>query len=844
MREFRFGDRGEEERGKLEDLARVFVDQRDEAVKHKESLELEREWAEDMAFYEGVETPGGGTALNPARSKPMMEAYPPGEDDDDTAAAGSEVFMNVTGPYTDSAAGRIIDLVIPGDDRAWEIEPTPVPDLEEVAKGRIPTYIERAIEEEIAAEAQAQAQAAQMAQGGNGGGMMDPGAVDAGAAAAPTPEQVEQIRESARLTIIEDAEQALQRTRAAAQRITKQIEDHLVECKWSTEVRTIVDDTMRIGTGVVKGPVHVRSRAMKVVDGRLQVSEGVRPASMRVDPRNCYPDPLARDSIHDGDFHWEVERDIGRHRLREIGRDPSYFQEVVAQCLEEGPLKRGQRATLEAGDNLPNSAKDRAFEIWTGYAWVGSQELEGLGGQMIDRAKEDRSRRQKAKDTPKDGTARDGSLYDGEYPDLLKSLDDVPVRVELINDRIVRIAPNSLESGAFPYDYLVIFPRYGMPWGRGIPRLARDAQRILTGSARALMNNAGLAGGPMFVMDKDAIEPENGTWEITALKVWVYNGATAEYQEVKHAFQTVDIPMHQAEFERIMAMAMQFFEDVTGQPVMLQGQQGSSTPDTVGGLRLLNDNASTPLRRQARMVDDRMTEPHISRYYEYSLLHGEENLGLEDADYRVSAQGSSALVQRDLESQTIIGLLDRAADPSFGLDPKKVMLAVLKSLHLNPKDYQFTDPAWEEVFERMKNPPPPFQVEVQKLRGEIDKFRAELASKDKAAEREKDLKIEMMRRESGDMVTMAKEREGIMRAQIDTAKLTTEERTRLHEINEETTRRLIEIDAHFKQEAMKLGFGADSAERDRQAHADEQQRELDQRRREADDKNDEGGGDE
>jgi hypothetical protein len=65
-------------------------------------------------------------------------------------------------------------------------------------------------------------------------------------------------------------------------------------------------------------------------------------------------------------------------------------------------------------------------------------------------------------------------------------------------------------------------------------------------------------------------------------------------------------------------------EDSTGLPMLLQGQLGKA-PDTVGGMTMLNNNASAVLRRLARTFDDCVTEPHIRRYYAWLLQYGEDD---------------------------------------------------------------------------------------------------------------------------------------------------------------------------------------------------------------------------
>ena len=122
------------------------------------------------------------------------------------------------------------------------------------------------------------------------------------------------------------------------------------------------------------------------------------------------------------------------------------------------------------------------------------------------------------------------------------------------------------------------------------------------------MNNAGIAGGPQIVFRKNGLRPLDGKWEVRPLKFWE---AEDDQADVSKAFTFVTAPMLIEELQSIIQMGQKFFEDVTGLPMLLQGQQGTA-PDTVGGMTMLNNNATSVLRRIARLFDS-FTEAHIGR---------------------------------------------------------------------------------------------------------------------------------------------------------------------------------------------------------------------------------------
>src|SRR6185295_15065825 len=168
-----------------------------------------------------------------------------------------------------------------------------------------------------------------------------------------------------------------------------------------------------------------------------------------------------------------------------------------------------------------------------------------------------------------------------------------------------------LDSGEFPYDFMPWKRRAGSPWGSGVARQGRTAQRITTAAVRNMMDNAGISAGGQMVIGTQ-IEPADGKWEITPRKLWRFS-EDANTDDVRKAMAFFEIPSRQKELREIVIFGQKLMEDSTGLPMLLQGQQGKA-PDTVGGMTLLNNNAAAVLRRLARTFDDNITEPHIRRY--------------------------------------------------------------------------------------------------------------------------------------------------------------------------------------------------------------------------------------
>ena len=205
--------------------------------------------------------------------------------------------------------------------------------------------------------------------------------------------------------------------------------------------------------------------------------------------------------------------------------------------------------------------------------------------------------------------------------------------IVMVNDSIIKGNESALDD-SFPYDVMVWQRVAGMPWGIGVSRQMSESQQFMTASARNLVDNMGLAAIPMIAIRRDGIEPENKQWELKKGKVWWLTDEMVK--AITDSIQFLAVPSMQTELIANMQLATKMAEDMTGINFLLQGQQGSA-PDTVGGMELLHRNASSLLRRIARLFDENVTERHIKRYHEWLLLYGKDD---EKCDLQIQAIGS------------------------------------------------------------------------------------------------------------------------------------------------------------------------------------------------------------
>jgi hypothetical protein len=651
------------EREKREEQLQAFgtsmSHQRDEWIRSRYSYGVDKRWLEDEDQYNAKD--------NIAKQASQMmtsveQGYP--VTTQGAKAHRSTVYIGLTRQKTNAAEARLADILLPTDDRNWGIQPTPIPTM--MAMGR---------DERMAGDKD------------TGQPMVDPDTMQ--------PLRMKDIARAA-MKVARDKAKAMQ----------TEIDDQLIECDFNGEMRKVIHNSARLGTGVIKGPI-VTNRTRKAwqpfkdmegsVIHQLEIVQEMSPASFNVDPRNCFPDPGCGDNIHHGKGIYEREQ-LTVRQVRELAKQPGYMKEQLRKVLEEGPKKSATFQELKDEDQR-DVARD-VYEKWEYWGEVDYDDLKSAGLKM---------------DTEKD------------------ELKSISACVVMINNTVVKVYINPLEDGSLPYDFFVWEKVADSVWGYGIPYLMRAQQKVLNAAWRQMMDNAGVSSGPQIIIKAGAIQPADKQWQLSARKIWF---ATDDVDDVRKAFTAVEFNSYQAELAAIIKMAMELADQETGVPAITQGEKGAA-PDTVGGMQMLMNSANVVLRRLVKQFDDSITRPHIRRYYDFNMMYNEDEEV--KGDFTIDARGSSALLVRDIQNQAFLNLLAAGANPVYGvyLDTQKLFEKALQAQHIDPAEVLKSEDELEKLKEAAAQPQQAEQdpaLAVAQLRGEIEMQKAQVQNQGDMAE--------------------------------------------------------------------------------------------------------------
>lgn len=514
-----------------------------------------------------------------------------------------------------------------------------------------------------------------------------------------------------KVTFSDVAKREIEEAKTKMRLMETEIDDQLTECNFNAESRKGVRDAVRLGTCVIKGPSVVK-RLKKVWKEHadkeqtvhmLDITEDMKPASKCIDPWKVYPDPNCGDDIKRAAYIWEADTILPRELRLLIGVD-GYLADQIYAAMEEEP-KRTQVVENKHNQKIVQqntAAQGAPYEIWEYHGDVNREDLEALGCGCE------------------------------EFED--KSLSACVV---FVNDRPVKARLNVIDTGDLPYDFFQWTTTTNSVWGIGIPRMMIWQQRIITSAWRAMMDNAGDSSGANVIVGH-GVSPSDGVWELTGKKIWE---AGSEVDDVRNAFIQFQIQNNQADLQNIIDLALKFVDMETGLPMLFQGEK-AELPETLGATNIMVDSNNVSLRSRVKKWDDQITRPHITRFYHWNMQYNEKP----DikGDYNVDARGTSVLLAKDQQAQSISEVLELRNDPKIGdvIDWEKAIKQLFSARKL---DVVLTDEEIAKNRKKREEAKPPVDPSIQ---GSIDVATIRAEGEMQKLERQQELEKEKLERQA------------------------------------------------------------------------------------------------
>lgn len=522
----------------------------------------------------------------------------------------SVVYMMVTANKCRSAASWLREAL---GGMPWKASPTPVADVDEE------TY---------------------------SGIVRESSNVFAQAMMAGTPFTPSQAKEFM-LAVRDEAFRQIQETaKARAERMTEKMKDQMIEGGFPEAMDAFIDDLVTFPAAFLKGPT-VRKRptlkwvkeqsGQEVVDEygnvlarqeqapaySIDVEEAFRLEWNRVDPFNVYPAPDAT-NVDDGYL-------IERHRLSRADlvalRDVEGYSSAAINAVLDEYGRGGLHEWLSVDssrltpEGKPTMANDNPSELIDALQFWGS-----VQGKMLI----------------------EWGVPEEEVQD---PLDEYHIEAWLIGNWVIKATVNPDPLHRKPY-YKASWEQVpGSFWGRGIPALCADCQRVCNAAARALVNNMGLSSGPQVAYDISKLPVGADLTEIYPWKIWQFKSDSFSTNATMQPISFFQPNSNAAELMGIYEKFATLADEYTGIPRYMAGSANvGGAASTASGMSMLMSNAGKSIKNVVATVD-RILKPAIERLYMYNMMYLDD-IELK-GDVNIQVEGTDSLIKSSQQQQKL-----------------------------------------------------------------------------------------------------------------------------------------------------------------------------------------------
>ena len=539
----------------------------------------------------------------------------------DSQGARSKVFVGLTRTKVMAAYSRIVDLMFQASDTYFGIRPTPRPTIDPMKAMQMR---QQAMQEVAAASGMPTAD-----------GMND--------LVTARMEELEPMFLDAEKQIAEEA----------SKEMTIDILDQLTEANADQKIKSAIMEACIFGSGAIKsGTVSIdRSQSYsKVVNEMgesgftLSMIEKVVPDIESVSIFDLYPDPYCtnlRDC--DGLFRRHI---LTKRQLRELkdlpGFDSEEIEEVIRTQRKGDHTEETHERTRREISGVNDQGESRRYEVLEYWGCIDGQDLQDYGVDL------------------------------DEDTDLTQQFDS---NVWLLSGKVIKIQLNPVMGYKIPYQ---IFPYERSPhqfWGTGVPKMMRDSQSTMNAATRIYLDNMALSSGPMLEVNSDLLAAGEDPTDIHPWRVFLREGGDGTMPAVRF-FQ----PIANANgLTSIIDIFRRFADETTSLPSYTHGEQTKSLNKTATGISMLMGAANVALKSTIKNLDDFLVRPMVESLFHFNMQYGtnEKSKG----DLKVIARGSTALIQKEVQSQRLLQFMSLLGSPqllkqiaeSMDIDPEAFM---------------------------------------------------------------------------------------------------------------------------------------------------------------------------
>ncbi len=522
----------------------------------------------------------------------------------------SKVYVGLTRTKVMAAYSRVIDLIFQPGEPFFSIEPTPNPDIDPLRQARM---LNQAVAEI----------------------MQVSGAEDIS--------EVEDLVQQRSMELQKEIrDNAKDIARESAKLMSLEIEDFLIENNTDERMKDAIlemclfgSGAMKVGTFKVEKQTHWRRGA----EGYSMImEEDIVPEVDSVSIFDLYPDPYAT-SMDDADgiFRRHI---LTRKQFGELKNVAGFDKEKLNLLLEKHTDGNHDEAQHEKDrrsiSGVNEYAESTRFEVLEYWGCVSGHDLSESGVDL----------------------GKDAELSD-EYQ----------ANVWICDHHVLKAQINPI-MGGYKSPYLIV-PYERNPhqfWGVGVARMMRDSQQTMNAAVRIYLDNTAISSAPMVEVNTDLLAAGEDPTDLHPWRIFLREGGDAQFPMVRF-YQPSN---NASSLNNIIELFRRFADETTSLPSYTHGDQQKSLNQTATGMSMLMGAANVALKSTIKNLDEYMVKPMIQSLYHH-FMEWSTN---EDAkgDLNIVARGSTALIQKEVQSQRLLQFLSLVSNP---LDASMVDRGVL-----------------------------------------------------------------------------------------------------------------------------------------------------------------------
>jgi hypothetical protein len=497
----------------------------------------------------------------------------------------SKAFVRKTRVKIKTIDSRVADLLFPaGAEKNWEIDTTPVPSVSPEQKTIVATRL------------------AQMAQG------------------QPVPPEM-----------VEKA--ILVMAKEASKKMSKVIEDQLVEARYKDVAIKTVHSGHLYGTGVMKGPLverKIRTRFVQQGSNWIAKSETyVVPFVDYVPLWRFYPDMSATEMDQ---CRYAYERhQMTKADLVNLSQRKSFNKQRIVDYIKSNPagevkLRYFDNELRVIGErNSTQGNKNGTYEVLERWGWLDGLSLKDAGVAVPE-----------------------NRVHETFFSNVWL----------LPDGQIIKAVLQPINGVTWPYHLYYFDKDETSIFGEGIASIMRDDQTMINAATRMMLDNGGITSGPQLEVNPSLLASLDKVEEVFPWKIWLRNNASPGTP----AIRAIEMPNN---LGNLSGMADRFennADETTAIPRYMSGENvGSGAAGTASGMSMLMGAANIVIKDLITSYDEGITRPFLQALYRWNMQFHKDNSI--KGDFDVKARGAASLVAKEVRARQLNEFAAQTSNP-------------------------------------------------------------------------------------------------------------------------------------------------------------------------------------